>query len=357
MRLSIGGPQSPEDINATFYFFDNASSDSIEKLLNASRNDSIPEMTWTLQNWNLTAMNGTLDTSKPLAVVTHGLTGNKRTPWMEPLVRAILQNLNVTVLVVDWENGAKGTWSDAAVNTPMVGVLISKFLQKVINGTNCTIQPGNVTLVGFSMGGQVMGFVGRHFNKTTGTPIGRIAGLDPAGYLFANQSYCLSKDDAVYVDVIHTHGGSLANFKIGLYGPVGDVDFYPNGGRTQPGCPDTPSLLDFMNTLSCSHFRAPQLFIESLNTTNCSFVSYGCPSWESYKDKSCFENYSISNTGKMGYYSYEATGRGKQYLYTNDKPPYCRGDKRDPPGMDNTNEGNSAPRVLPERSSPQLTVK
>ncbi|XP_077536600.1 lipase member H-like [Haemaphysalis longicornis] len=333
MRLSIGGPQPPENISATFYFFDNASSDSIDKLLNESRkNESIPEMTWTLENWNLTAMNGTLNTSKPLAVVTHGLTGNKRTPWMQPLVKAILQNLNCTVLVVDWENGANGTWSDAAVNTPMVGVMISLFLQKVINETNCAIDPKNVTLVGFSMGGQVMGFVGRHFNKTMNTSIGRIAGLDPAGYLFANTNCCLSKDDADYVDVIHTNGGSLEQFKIGLYGPVGDVDFYPNGGRTQAGCLDTPYVFDFMKTFTCSHYRAPNLFIESLNRTrNCSFVSYGCPNWTSYEDKSCFVNYNISNMGEMGYYSKEATGRGQQYLYTNDSSPYCLGNTTDRP--------------------------
>ncbi|KAH9375663.1 hypothetical protein HPB48_022492 [Haemaphysalis longicornis] len=84
--------------------------------------------------------------------------------------------LNCTVLVVDWERGAAGTWTDAAVNTPMAGVLISQFLQKVVTQTQCKIHPKNITLVGFSMGGQVMGFVGRHFKNATNISLGRIAG-------------------------------------------------------------------------------------------------------------------------------------------------------------------------------------
>lgn len=331
MGLEKGGPQPPEVINATFYFFDNASSDEIEKLLDEKRKDRMPEKTWTIANWTLERMNGTLNTSKPLAVLTHGLTGSKRTPWMKPLVQAILTHLECTVLVVDWEKGAAGTWSDAAVNTPMVGALISVFLQKVINQTNCTIHPENITLVGFSMGGQVMGFVGRHFKNATSMPIGRIAGLDPAGYLFSGRNYCLSKDDADYVDVIHTHGGSIYRFKIGLVDAVGHVDFYPNGGITQTGCQEKPSLFNFMETFTCSHYRAPQLFIESLNSTNCSFVSYHCHNWTEYENKNCFNDYNISGIGEMGYYSYRATGRGRQYLYTNAHSPYCRGNNTEPP--------------------------
>lgn len=61
-------------------------------------------------------------------------------------------------------------------------------------------------------------------------------GLDPAfpGFdlLTPITGGRLSKGDADFVDVIHTCGGAL-----GLLDPVGDADFYPNGGTPmQPGC-------------------------------------------------------------------------------------------------------------------------
>lgn len=49
--------------------------------------------------------------------------------------------------------------------------------------------------------------------------------------------YKLDPGDAKLVDVIHTSVRIL-----GLSEPQGHVDFYPNGGRFQPGCPD---LYDF----------------------------------------------------------------------------------------------------------------
>lgn len=42
----------------------------------------------------------------------------------------------------------------------------------------------------------------------------------------------LTKDDAYFVDCIHTCGGFL-----GVSQPVCSADFYPNGGTSpQPGC-------------------------------------------------------------------------------------------------------------------------
>ena len=60
-----------------------------------------------------------------------------------------------------------------------------------------------------------------------------ILGLDPAGPLFnkAKEEYRLDKNDATFVDVIHTDAG-FAGTTLNL----GDADFYPNGGREQPGC-------------------------------------------------------------------------------------------------------------------------
>ena len=46
----------------------------------------------------------------------------------------------------------------------------------------------------------------------------------------------LRKSDAQFVDNIHTNGGwDALNF--GTFEALGHVDFYPNTGDRQPGCP------------------------------------------------------------------------------------------------------------------------
>lgn len=332
MSLKIGGPQSPKEVDATFYFFKNGSED-LEKLLGENETTVIPKRTYSLENWTFESTKDTLNLNMPLMVVTHGLTGSKRTPWMLPLVKALLENVNCTVLVVDWEKGAAGSYPDAGINTPMAGALISFFLQNITKYTNDSIGPDNITLIGFSMGAQVMGFTGRHFYNYTQKKLRRIAGLDPAGWLYENTKATLTKSDAQYVDVIHTNAGSIKNFRIGLNQSVGHVDFYPNGGTVQTGCKHAPKIIptNYLEVITCSHYKATDLFIESLTSRDCKFTSYGCLSWEDFKSGNCTKRVPANETGELGFYSYTAPGQGNQFLYTNAAPPYCRGSNTTPP--------------------------
>lgn len=333
MSLDIGGPQSPEEVNMTFYFFKNGSFSDMQELLNETKTTLLPNKTYTLENWTSQYLEDCIDVNKPLIVVTHGLTGSKRTPWMLPLVDALLENVNCTVLVADWEKGASGSYPDAGINTPMAGALISMFLQKILGAAKYKIGPKNITLIGFSMGAQVMGFAGRHFKNTAKETLWRIAALDPAGWLYEKTNACLSKDDAEFVDVIHTNGGSIKDFRIGLSHSAGHVDFYPNGGSVQTGCKNKPNIVytDYMDVITCSHYKATAYFIESLRNHSCSFISYGCRNWEDFVNGNCTERIPMSQTGIMGYYSYTANGTGNQFLYTNSDPPYCRGNNTKPP--------------------------
>lgn len=58
-------------------------------------------------------------------------------------------------------------------------------------------------------------------------------GLDPAKplFIFATGDHKLDKNDAEFVDVIHTDV-----FQRGMLSPIGHADFYANGGIEQPGC-------------------------------------------------------------------------------------------------------------------------
>lgn len=78
-----------------------------------------------------------------------------------------------------------------------------------------------------------MAFTSNFLQNRTGHRFNRITGLDPALPFFAtpNSEWKLDPEDADFVDVIHTNAG--------LFGKIercGDVDFYFNGGQSQPRC-------------------------------------------------------------------------------------------------------------------------
>lgn len=58
--------------------------------------------------------------------------------------------------------------------------------------------------------------------------------MDPARPMFSSKqpSHRLDQTDAQFVDVVHT-----TSLVLGQHKPIGNIDFYPNGGNTkQPGC-------------------------------------------------------------------------------------------------------------------------
>ena len=90
----------------------------------------------------------------------------------------------------------------AAANTKTVGARTGRFIKFLINEFGLDIE--NIHVIGFSLGGQLVAFVGQELDGK----LPRITGLDPAGPLFHEKSPegKLSPDDAKFVDVIHTGG-------------------------------------------------------------------------------------------------------------------------------------------------------
>ncbi len=66
--------------------------------------------------------------------------------------------------------------------------------------------------------------------------------------------------------------------------PCGHVDFYPNGGKKQPGCPGLSSIIKDLYSnvyeISCNHKRAVEFFSESINSP-CKHLAYPCYSFVS----------------------------------------------------------------------------
>ncbi|KAL9695341.1 hypothetical protein quinque_014626 [Culex quinquefasciatus] len=191
------------------------------------------------------------------------------------------------------------TWS--AFNTNDIGEKLAEGLQEFIK----TVDVAKIHLIGHSLGAQIVGAAGRHFQALTSKMIPRITGLDPANPCF-NEGEALSgiyRGDAVFVDIIHSN-----SMVLGKRDPIGDVDFYPNGVvSVQPGC---------MNP-ACSHARAWRLYAETVYPeTENSMQAVKCNSLLAVRLGSC--------RGKripMGF-ACPKTAKGNYFLETNKDSPY-----------------------------------
>ena len=76
----------------------------------------------------------------------------------------------------------------------------------------------------------------------------------------------------------------------GLMDPSGHLDFYPNGGESQPGCSVTTfdfsrnsSMLTNLESLGdCSHMKSIRLFNDALLSNTCQHIGYQCDSISSF---------------------------------------------------------------------------
>ncbi|XP_015174926.1 PREDICTED: exosome component 10 [Polistes dominula] len=271
-------------------------------------------------------------------IIVHGFLSHSEEEWITEMEKALLQWNDVNVVVVDWSAGGN-TWNyyKAAVNTKVVGYQISKFLEHIINATTVTSNWGTIHLIGHSLGAHICGFAAKEFQKRQSNwIIHRITGLDPAQPCFRNTcpSLHLDKTDAPFVDVIHTNGKLLSNLGLGLPEPIGHVDFYPNGGKNQPGCLESnktyfdylPIPQRYIHQTICNHGRSYIYLIESLlltSTKNCKFWSHY---WDlTYKniEKIISEPCNRDVCIEMGIEAENYPHRGTFFLFTNNSSPYC----------------------------------
>lgn len=130
----------------------------------------------------------------------------------------------------------------------------------------------------------------------------RISALDPSlpYYYPAQYEKPISKNDADFVDAIHSD-----TFYVGSPYRVGHVDFYPNNGKIQKGCPSLHVLdplnswVDFNRKFTilflfshsdyCSHFQAFRFWAKSLISERV-YPAKQCSSWKNFKSRRCEKN-------------------------------------------------------------------
>lgn len=167
--------------------------------------------------------------------------------------------------------------------------------------------------------------------------VNSIIGLDPAGPLFSvrDPTGRLDRTDANYVEVMHTNGPLLLVAGAGIGAPIGDADFWPNGGSSQPGC----------LTNTCSHGRAVDFYgrkvyflifkvrwnlfnkivlFESIQDN--SFYAHQCPDRDDISSRRC----TITPGAWMGgdSFNFHKSISGSFYLETNRNYPRAQGPRR-----------------------------
>ncbi|CAG9796746.1 unnamed protein product [Diatraea saccharalis] len=173
-------------------------------------------------NETFSVVHSNFDTSKDTVFLVHGWIGNGNNDMNRRLRDAFLQDGDVNIIVLDWSCLAYRDYVTAVLGVPEVGRALGRFINWLVS---LGASYDKMHLVGFSLGGHVVGNAGRE----TGSQVRRITGLDPAGPLWHINEDRITENDAKYVEVIHTN----ANF-LGYPNPCGDADFYPNGGVAKP---------------------------------------------------------------------------------------------------------------------------
>ncbi|XP_026328602.1 pancreatic triacylglycerol lipase-like [Hyposmocoma kahamanoa] len=189
----------------------------------------------------------------------------------------------MNIVSVNWAAGAEPPYAQAVANARLVALEIVHFMTQLDYKRSLNYSK-TFHIIGHGLGAHIAGYIGKLM------PIQRITALDPTGPYFANMPPLvrLHRDDADYVDVVHTHTQPYGQ---GYKDLIGHIDFYPNSGRFQPSCVDTyvklTSLkrgdLQLGQTLSaCSHKRSLKYYIEALIKPECEYIGVACPSFKDF---------------------------------------------------------------------------
>ncbi|KAL7287513.1 hypothetical protein TKK_0018345 [Trichogramma kaykai] len=295
------------------------------------------------------------NTSARTTILIHGLVPQFVVHKMNELKSKLLQwDDRMNIIEVDWSEGSNNLlyYENAVENTKHVAKQMSKFLARLFGlGHDSTSENsiGIIHCIGHSLGAHACGQMGRQVKKQYHFEIPRVTALDPASPCFtANFPLRLRRDDAKLVDVIHTDGSTEDHVAFGLFEPVGTVDFYVNGGLTQPACkgillkdPEVGHKLKKSQYLQimlralihgaiCNHRLAFDMFIESIGqdvTDECNFLGHPweveevseVPELPGCRELECPEM--GMNTEK---FQFQPDTVNTYYVKTNDKSPFCQ---------------------------------
>lgn len=300
-------PWSPKDLDTKFMYFDRQHSQQPAGYIKPFEPKSPSQVNF--------------HPNKTTVVLTHGYIENRNRWWVQMFIDELLKNEDMNLVFVEWNIGAAFPYHQAVGNIRLVGAQVSHIIEVIRNDTG--IDWSKLHLIGFSLGAHVMGYAGRNFRRK-GLVVPRISAIDPASPYFENKHIDRRIDptDADFVDVIHTDSKTLQVNGFGTVQPMGDVDFFPNGGYSQVGCGNFD--ISVVQYLTCSHYRSVRYYIESINSP-CPYYGYPCKKYEEYKDTVC-SHCPDEGCPRMGYHATKpknALSGFNYYSQTHQKYPFC----------------------------------
>lgn len=278
---------------------------AVKFFLHTRRNDGREQLV--LENTE-SVMQSTFDPTKPVRMLVHGWRNDETSDFIQIVKDAFLQADDVNVIALDWSKGGD-TWNywSARGKIGDVSEVLVRFINHLVGSGLTSV--GQVQMAGHSLGAHIIGLAGKKFNSPQ-IPV--LVGLDPALPWFDTDKVDerIDAGDAQFVEIIHTNAGNL-----GVDIPIGNVDFYPNYGSSQPGC-----TLDV--TGGCAHGRSYEFFAESIVNRN-AFTAQQCDDYKpSITKKKCPGNGVFSY---MGGSPVDTNASGVFYLQTNKKSPFGQG--------------------------------
>lgn len=261
---------------------------------------------------------------RPTKLIIHGYQQTAFDLWVKDMVKEIMKREVANIFVVDWNTGGKGIlYHQAVANARLVGAVVASIIKTLQGDLHASMNTFH--LIGHSLGAHIAGYVGQAVSG-----LGRISGLDPAGPGFegTDDQVKLDRSDAQFVDIIHTDVKPLMFLGFGIRQPTGTVDFYVNGGISQPGCPNAlyshavnllqGNIRELVSGVLCDHWRAVDIYLSSIN--ECNFYACRTASVHSAIWGHC--NTKVSKEFVMGYDA-QVTPPGIYYAKTSRKRPFC----------------------------------
>ncbi|XP_056385717.1 pancreatic triacylglycerol lipase-like isoform X2 [Hyla sarda] len=303
-------PQSPKSINTQFFLFTQQNTDQYQ-VVSAKNLSSIEQSNF--------------DGSRNSVFIVHGYTESGSDPWPMEMSQAIVRRENVNCFIVDWSGGSSAIYFQAINNVQVVGAEIANFINTIVKHFNSSLS--GIHMIGHSLGGQVVGEAGK---RRPG--IGKITCLDAArpGFEGESNEVTIDPSDADFVVAVHTDAGLIG---LGMTTLIGDMDFFPNGGKQMTGCAGSQilNLEESANLVGaardvalCNHVASYHIFISAIRNPE-GFMGYCASTYSSFQEGAGFPCTGDS-CSVMGYNTKpgDTSSCRTYYLNTGPRPNYER---------------------------------